>query len=86
MSSFPDLTPPVDPRSVTVIGAEADKSKVSGRIAEHLLGGKFGGEFYLVNAKFNEIDGRRCYPSVTDVPEPVDVAVVMIPPARGSRR
>lgn len=79
--SFPDLTPLVNPRSVAVIGASADRSKGSGRIALHLLDGNFDGTLYLVNPKYDEIDGRRCYASVADLPEPVDVAVVMIPAA-----
>lgn len=81
MSSFPDLIPLVDPRSVAIIGASPNHAKGPGRIAQHLLEGEFHGELYLVNPKYNEIDDRRCYASMDDVPEAVDLAVVMIPAA-----
>ncbi|TWP34937.1 acetate--CoA ligase family protein [Leekyejoonella antrihumi] len=79
MTSFPDLIPLVDPRSVAIIGASPNHAKSPGRIASHLLDGKFDGELYLVNPKYDEIDGRRCYASVADLPQSVDLAVVMIP-------
>lgn len=77
--SFPDLTPLVNPRSVAVIGASTNREKGPGRIAQHLLAGGFDGHLYLVNPRYDEIDGRTCYQSVADLPGPVDLAVVMIP-------
>ena len=79
MSSFPDFTPLVNPRSVAIVGASPNHAKGPGRIAQHLLEGNFDGDLYLVNPKYDEIDGYTCYPSMADLPKPVDVAVVMIP-------
>lgn len=79
MSSFPDLAPLVDPRSVAIVGASPNPDKGPGRIAKHLLAGNFDGELYLVNPKYHEIEGRPCYASMSEVPVPVDLAVIMIP-------
>lgn len=81
MSTFPDLAPLVAPRSVAVVGASPDHTKGPGRIAQHLLSGDFDGELYLVNPKYDEIGGRRCYRSISDLPAAVDLVVVMIPAA-----
>jgi ATP-grasp domain/CoA binding domain len=64
-------------RSVAVVGASQDPNKVGYAITRNLL--SFKGSLYPVNPKATEILGRKAYPSLSDIPENVDLAVVAIP-------
>ncbi len=76
--SGPDLDPLFDPGSVAVVGASPD-SFYSGNLVENLLNYGFDGTLYPVNPGRDEVWGRQCYDDITDVPEPVDLAVVSVP-------
>ncbi len=67
-----------DPKSVAVIGASRDPKRGGYRILKNVQTG-FQGPFYPVNPLCDQIDGLRCYPSVLDIPEPVDLAIVYVP-------
>lgn len=67
------------PRSVAVIGASADRNKVGYGIINNLIEGKYKGKIYPVNLKAKKIQGLKAYPTVTDIPTAVDLAVVVIP-------
>jgi acetyltransferase len=67
------------PRSVAVIGASRDPSKIGSRILRNILSSGFRGAVYPVNPNASEVLGLRCYASVLDVPGPVDLAVVAVP-------
>ncbi|WP_084965792.1 GNAT family N-acetyltransferase [Thermoactinospora rubra] len=67
------------PAAVAVIGAGRDPSGVGHRVVRNLLDGGFTGPVYPVNPRTGELAGLRCYPSVRDLPGPVDVAVVAVP-------
>ena len=45
----------------------------------NVLAGKYQGKIYLVNSKGGEIIGRHVFKSVTEIPDPVDLAVITIP-------
>jgi acetyl coenzyme A synthetase (ADP forming)-like protein len=64
-------------RSIAVVGASSDPNKVGYAITRNLL--SFPGALYPVNPKATAILGRTAYPSLSALPEPVDVAVVAIP-------
>lgn len=68
-----------NPDSVALIGASADPEKLSGRPARYLEQFEYGGSVHLVNPSQESIDGKPCYDSITDVPEHVDVALVLVP-------
>src|SRR5271165_3584070 len=68
----------IRPRSVAVIGASADPTKLTGRPVGYLRKHGFAGEIYPVNPRVNEIDGLRCYPDVASLPEAPDVAIVLV--------
>lgn len=70
------------PRSIAVIGASREAGKVGRFVFDNLLAAGFPGDLYPVNPKADEIRGRRSYPSVADVPERVDLAVVVVPAKR----
>ncbi|HSR49718.1 MAG TPA: acetate--CoA ligase family protein [Acidobacteriota bacterium] len=67
------------PRGVAVIGASADPLKLGHGVVRNLVESRYRGGIYPVNPKAGEILGLQCYPSVSEVPEPLDLAVVVIP-------
>ncbi|MCL7413212.1 MAG: CoA-binding protein [ANME-2 cluster archaeon] len=68
-----------EPDSIAVVGASASPGKWGNSILKNLLNDGFEGEVYPVNPRENEIMGRTCYPSVLDIPGPVDLAVIAVP-------
>jgi len=66
------------PMSVAVIGASTDKTKVGNNVLENIISGGFAGQIYPVNPKAAEISGKKCYPSLSSIPHPVDCAVIVI--------
>ncbi|MBQ0106814.1 MAG: acetate--CoA ligase family protein, partial [Methanocorpusculum sp.] len=76
----PEKIVPVDyfkPASVAVIGASDDKTKMGYAAFHNLL--QFTGPVYPVNNKREEIQGRKCYPSISAIPGHVDMVVLTIP-------
>ncbi|HET90198.1 MAG TPA: CoA-binding protein [Chloroflexi bacterium] len=67
------------PQSVAVIGASRDPDKLGYAVLANLKEGGFPGALYPINPKADEILGLEVYPSVMDVPGPVDLAVIVIP-------
>jgi acyl-CoA synthetase (NDP forming)/ribosomal protein S18 acetylase RimI-like enzyme len=69
------------PASVAVIGASTDPSKIGHAVLANLLRGNFTGPVFPVNPDARSVRGVRAYPSVTDIPDEVDLAVVAVPAA-----
>ena len=67
------------PQSIALIGAAHTEEKLGGVILKSLL--KFKGKVYPVNPKYKELMGIKAYPSAADVPEPVDLTIIMRPAA-----
>jgi acetyl coenzyme A synthetase (ADP forming)-like protein len=67
------------PRSVAVIGASAKPQSLGRAVFANLLLAGYNGCVYPVNAKARSILGVRAYPRVTDVPDDIDLAVVLVP-------
>ncbi|HEX2930785.1 MAG TPA: CoA-binding protein, partial [Candidatus Binatia bacterium] len=67
-----------EPNSVAVIGASSDASKASGLPLRNIINSRFTGKIYPVNPRAAEIGGLRCYPSVSELPEAPDVAILMV--------
>ena len=67
-----------NPGGIAVIGATQNPNKGGNAIIRNLITG-FTGGIYPVNPRYSEINGLKCYPSVLDVPDPVDLAIVFIP-------
>ena len=75
------LRPFFRPRAVAVIGASRDPTSIGGRLLNALLETRFNGPVYPVNPKAANVGGLRAYPSVRDLPGPVDLAVIAVPAA-----
>lgn len=65
------------PRSIAVIGASSEPRKMGYAVMHNLL--HFPGQLYPVNNKRPEVQGLKAYPSILDIPNPVDMAVVAVP-------
>ena len=70
---------PYQNKTIAVIGASQDTSKYGFKILSTLL--QKGYRAVGINPKGGEINGQAFYPSLADVPGPVDVAIMVIPPA-----
>ncbi|MTD16487.1 GNAT family N-acetyltransferase [Nakamurella sp. YIM 132087] len=69
------------PRSVAVIGASNEPTKLGHAVLVNLLRTGFTGPVYPVNPDSISVQGVRAYPRVGDIPDPVDLAVVTVPAA-----
>ena len=67
------------PASVAVVGASRRPGTVGRAILRNIVTGGFGGHVYAVNPRARQVEGVACVPSVADLPEPVDLAVVAVP-------
>ena len=65
------------PKAIAVIGATPKEGKVGNTLLKNLS--KFKGKIYAVNPKYKEVLGVECYPSVKDLPEDIDLAVIAVP-------
>ena len=67
------------PKSVAVVGASDRHGALGATLLNNLVQYEFAGDIYPVNPKREEIAGLKCYPTVNDIPEGVDCAVIAIP-------
>jgi len=72
------LEPFFNPQSIAVIGASNNPDKPGGRPVGALLSKGYSGKIYPVNPARTNINGIKCYPSLLDIPEPVDLAIISI--------
>lgn len=73
------LDPIFSPRSVAVIGATEREGSVGRAILWNLVRSPFGGTVYPVNEKRANVLGIRAYKRIADIPETVDLAVIITP-------
>ena len=67
------------PESVVVIGASRRRGTVGRAILDNILTSGYSGRLYVVNPRARQIGGEHCLPSVLDLPEPADLAVIAVP-------
>ncbi len=68
-----------NPRSIAIVGASDDLTRIGGLPIKFLRQHKYPGKIFPVNPKYREIAGLRCYPTLKEIPEPVDLALIGIP-------
>lgn len=73
------LRPFFTPSGVAVIGASSNPRKLSNGILRNLKAGAYGGGIYPVNPGSEFILDLPCYPDISKVPDPVDLAVIVVP-------
>lgn len=67
------------PSSVAVIGASRRPGSIGSEILRKLLDGGFEGAVFPVNPSTKVLHSMKCYPSVLAIPDPVDLAIVVVP-------
>ncbi len=67
------------PSSIAIIGASENEKKIGHVVLRNLVEKGFKGKVFPVNPKRKEILGITCYPSVKEIPEDVDLAIIVIP-------
>lgn len=67
-----------EPRSVAVVGASSTPGKPGYDVIRNILANEYEGDLYLVNPKGGEILGRQALRTVTDLPDGVDMAIIIV--------
>jgi acetate---CoA ligase (ADP-forming) len=73
------ISPFFTPKGVVVIGASSDPAKLGWFIARNLTRSGYPGAVHFVNLKGGELFGRPIYRDLAEVPDPVDLAVLIVP-------
>src|SRR6185312_3533812 len=67
------------PSAIAIIGASRDMEKIPGRLLSMLRKNNYPGQLYPINPNYGDIGGLKCYPSISSIGQPVDLAIVVIP-------
>ncbi|KUK83528.1 MAG: Acetyl coenzyme A synthetase (ADP forming), alpha domain protein [Microgenomates bacterium 39_6] len=67
------------PESIAVIGASRNSQKIGHLIFSNLINSNFQGKLYPINPKAKNILGYKALPSILDLSEPVDLAIIVVP-------
>jgi len=68
------------PESVAIVGASNTPGKVGHDIFANILSGHYQGTLYPVNPKARSILSVKAYPSITEIPDSIDLAIIILPP------
>jgi acetyl coenzyme A synthetase (ADP forming)-like protein len=79
MKTNPSLNPFFAPKGVVIIGASKDPSKLGYGLSRNLIQSNYQGAIHFVNPKGGTLLGYPVYTKILDVPDPVDLAAVLIP-------
>ncbi|MFN0117478.1 MAG: acetate--CoA ligase alpha subunit [Elusimicrobiota bacterium] len=79
ISATQDLSRVLSPKSVAIIGASRKEGSVGEAIFKNLLRADFKGSLYPVNPKADSIGGVKCYASISKIPDPIDLAILIVP-------
>jgi acetate---CoA ligase (ADP-forming) len=76
----PTLLPFFNPQGIALAGVSRDPSKLGYGLARNLVTSGYPGAIHFVNPKGDTLLGRPIYASISQVPDPVDLAVLLVPP------
>src|SRR3989304_2347186 len=74
------LLPFFKPRGVVVIGASTSPEKLGYGVARNLIQSGYQGAIHFVSQKQGELFGRPLYTDLSQIPDPVDLAILIVPP------
>jgi acyl-CoA synthetase (NDP forming) len=74
-----DLAKLLWPKTLAVVGASSDTDGLRGRILETILSHPYAGKVYPVSRSAAEVQGLKAYASIADLPEPPDLAILIVP-------
>ena len=75
----PAVTAMLEARSVALVGASARPGSLGARMITEVARSPSRPRTYLVNPRYADIDGAPCLPSLAELPEPVDLALLAVP-------
>src|SRR5690348_11226497 len=70
-----------EPRSIAVVGVSEDAGRPASQAVNTLMKYGYGGKIFPVNPKYKEFRGLRCYASIADVADAIDLVVIGVPAA-----
>ena len=73
------LTALLHPRSIAIIGASDDPARIGGRPLAYTRDAGFAGPIFPVNPRRATVQGLPAFPTIADVPGPVDTAIIAVP-------
>ncbi|NIP76843.1 MAG: hypothetical protein GTN90_13040, partial [Xanthomonadales bacterium] len=76
MTTLADL---LEPRSIAIVGASDDPTRIGGRPLSHMINQRFEGGIYPVNPRRDTVQGLRAYPSLADIDGDLDFVLVAVP-------
>jgi len=68
-----------EPRSLAIIGASRDKSKIGHAVLQNVIAGGYGGKIYPVNPGGGEIEGMPVFRSIIDIDDTIDMVCITLP-------
>jgi acetyl coenzyme A synthetase (ADP forming)-like protein len=71
-----------EPSSIAVVGASRRPGQLGAKLVANLVQTGFTGALYVVNPNAGDIEGVTAYPSLAEIPGPVDLAIITVPAAR----
>ncbi|MCK9368538.1 acetate--CoA ligase family protein [Candidatus Dojkabacteria bacterium] len=66
-------------KSIAIVGVSEQPNKIGSAIYKNLTNGGFAGKIFLVNPKYEQLNGSKCYPSIDSISEEIDVVCIAIP-------
>ena len=66
------------PQTIALVGVSPREGTVGHDMLKVLLSGGYQGQVFLVNPRYDEIEGHKCYASLSDIPGQVDMAVLSV--------
>jgi acetyltransferase len=78
---YPNLEPLLQPKSIAIVGASEDITKPAGLPLYFALKHGFKGKIFPVNPNREIVQGLSCYPSILDIPDDLDAALIVVPAA-----
>lgn len=75
----PDLDSFLSPRSIAIVGASTQPGKIGAVPVRYLIEHGYAGDIFPINARAEQVQGRRAYPSLREVGSPIDLAIFAIP-------
>jgi len=80
VKSLLNLDSLLHPNSIAIVGLSSNPEHISYSLMENIVNHSYSGLVYPVNPKIKAIKGMKCYSSITEIPEEVDLAIIMLRP------
>jgi len=66
------------PKSIAIVGASREKGKVGYEITSNIIQSGYKGKVFPINPNAAEILGRRCFPTISDIKEQIELSIIIV--------